>query len=852
MKRILTLLLTAAGVAAPALQANAEEVYRDTHVRFTLIDEGTLRLEYAPDGRFVDDKSFVAVVRNSADVPHTLRQTSRQVTITTSRLKLVYKKGDGPLTDKNLSIAYDVPASASASAVRGTWRPGMQQSANLKGTYRTLDGYSGSRNIWDGSAIPLEDGLLARDGWTLLDDSDGLLFSTESDGWDWVKTRPSADAQQGSAPQDLYFMAYGHNYKDALRSYTRFAGDVPLPPRYAFGYWWSRYWSYSDQDFRTLIDNFHRLNIPLDVLVIDMDWHPISPEAGGGWTGWDWNEGLFPDYRQFLAYLDEQGVKTTMNLHPADGVRPYEHKYTEFLQRYGRDANAMAHLRQKEAPDGAVEWLGSDKQMVSALFDTYLHPYMDEGVDFWWLDWQQWLNDKQLPQLSNTWWCNYLFFSDMERHGAKRPMLYHRWGGLGNHRYQIGFSGDALMTWESLDYLPYFNSTASNVLYGYWSHDIGGHWNREQGRGVDAEMYTRAMQMGQYLPILRSHSTKDASLNKEPWAFDATTQQRIVATINGRYALVPYIYTMARQAHETGLSLCRPLYYDSPEAPEAYDYRNEYMFGDNLLVAPITHPVDTAGFATLDVWLPEGQWVDPGSGEVFYAPTGGCTFTRRYTLDEYPLFVRAGSILPYYGAGLSNLGGNDQSIILRVFPGADGGSFTLYEDNGDDNRYRTEYATTPLRYEHSANGLTVTIGRRQGHYDGMPARRHYSLALPAELAPAAVTLDGRPLTYTFDATAMETLIDLGHVDCTAGATVTITFPDDSRADLAREALNGMKGTCSRILTAVADYKQRNAGLVYTPDFAELEATALRLHYQPEQMHNAADEARFKRMLGLEE
>src|SRR3712207_5672593 len=97
------------------------------------------------------------------------------------------------------------------------------------------------------------------------------------------------------------------------------------------------------------------------------------------------------------------------------------------------------------------------------------------GVDFWWLDWQQWNNDKQFPNLSNTWWLNYATFSDMERHRDTRPMLYHRWGGLGNHRYQIGFSGDAIISWKSLDFQPYYNSTASNVLYGFWSHDIGGH-----------------------------------------------------------------------------------------------------------------------------------------------------------------------------------------------------------------------------------------------------------------------------------------------------------------------------------------------------------------------------------------
>ncbi|MDO4210750.1 MAG: glycoside hydrolase family 31 protein [Bacteroidales bacterium] len=867
MKHYLPLLLTAVGALAVSPKAAAEEIYKDNHVRFTLVDEGTVRLEYAPDGKFVDNKSFVAVVRQHPAVKHTLKETSKQVTITTNLLKLVYKKNDGPFDAKNLTITYNVPSAQSANVMKGTWHPGMEQQQNLKGTYRTLDGYSGAINVWNNEPIPLEDGLLARDGWTLIDDSKGFLFTEEADGWDWVTTRP-AQAEGAPEAQDWYFMAYGHNYKAALKSYTKFAGNMPLPPRYTFGYWWSRYWSYSDQDFRDLIDNFHHLNIPLDVLVIDMDWHPISPEAGGGWTGWDWNESLFPDYKQFLAYLDEQGVKTTMNLHPADGVRPYEKKYQEFLQRYGRDANAMASIREQWAPDGAVEWLGSDKQMVKALFDTYLHPYMKEGVDFWWLDWQQWLTDKQVKDLSNTWWCNYLFFNDMERNGDKRPMLYHRWGGLGNHRYQIGFSGDALMTWESLDYLPYFNSTASNVLYGYWSHDIGGHWNQEQGKGVDAEMYTRAMQMAQFLPVMRSHSTKDASLNKEPWAFDNTTQQRIIATVNGRYALVPYIYTMARKAYETGESLCRPLYYDYPEEQAAYEHPTEFLFGDNMLIAPVTKPVEADGFAHTEVWLPAGDWTEYSTGERNCLETEGVS-KAAFSMDEYPVYVKSGSILPYYSE-VKNLGGNDQPVVVRVFPGADSGSFSLYEDNGEDKKYETEYATTPLIYTRAGNVLKVTIGERNGQYVGMPAKRHYTLALPFELAPERVVVDGKALKYTFDAKDMETRIDLGEVDCSKGLTVEITLPSGPDAEAAVAVLNGCKGKLHRIQTAVADYKQRNAGMVYTKDFGTLEATPLRLQYHPEnmvqilleydklmqningildeQMHNADDAARFMRFV----
>ena len=797
MKRIIALLAAATLLTG---NAKAEVVYSDSNVRFTLVDQSTVRMEYAPDGKFIDNKSFVAVERNYAPVKHTRKVSGKKLTIATSQLTLTYKIGSGAFTKDNLKIA----GTKAAGTREIGWKPGMQQKSNLKGTYRTLDGYDG--NMHAGKPMPIEDGLLARDGWTLIDDSHSLLFDGDPD-WDWVTTRTSAEGAQ-----DWYFMIYGHNYKQALKSFTRFAGNIPLPPRYAFGYWWSRYWSYSDQDFRDLIGNFKSLDIPLDVLVVDMDWHPISPEAGGGWTGWDWNERLFPDYKQFLKFLDDAGVKTTMNLHPADGVRPYEKRYAEFARRYG-NTNGKA-----------VQFLGSDKRFVKALFDTYLHPYMEEGVDFWWLDWQQWLTDKKVPGLSNTFWCNYIWFSDMQRQGKKRPMLYHRWGGLGNHRYQIGFSGDAYITWQSLDYLPYFNSTASNVLYGYWSHDIGGHMSHKHGTPVDPQLYTRAMQMGEYLPILRSHSTKDPALNKEPWAFDKPVQQRLKAVVDGRYALVPYIYTMCRQAHETGISLCRPMYYDYPEANEAYTYKNEYMFGDNLLIAPITQPIAQGEkYSQVDVWLPEGKWLELATGTMLQ---GGATFKRPFSIDEYPVYVKAGSLLPYFGK-VNNLSGTCQPVTLRVFPGGNRGEFTMYEDNGEDARYETEYATTPLSYVRNGNQLKVTIGARTGSYADMPAKRHFTVALPCQLAPIQAEVNGVPAECSYNGHDLEATIDCGEIDCATGAMITLTLPDGDTT-----IADGTKARMSRLRTAVAEYKQINCGLVYTERFGFLESAPLRLQYNP--------------------
>ena len=586
--------------------------YADNNVRFTVISDGTLRLEYAPDGKFVDNKSFVAVNRLYPDVDYKLKSKGAWIEITTSKMRMRYKKDSGQFTGNNLVI----------EAVKGafpfTWKPGVQQKGNLKGTYRTLDGMDGETQTqtWvadtkKGEQLKLEDGLLATDGWSFIVDSQGLLFDNDPD-WEWAKERPA------NGGQDWYFMAYGHDYKQALKDYTLFAGKMPLPPRYAFGYWWSRYWLYSDKEFRNLIDNFNTYQIPLDVLVVDMDWH-YTEKGKGGWTGWTWNRDLFPNPQGFLKYLKQNDLKITLNLHPADGVAAYEENYTEMAKDMGVDPETKK----------TISWVNSDKKFIRSMFKNILGPMEKDGVDFWWLDWQQGMFDPKMKNLSNTWWINYAFFSDMEKRRETRPMLYHRWGGLGNHRYQVGFSGDAVISWKSLDFQPYFNSTASNVLYGYWSHDLGGHI----GSQIDPEMYTRWLQFGALGPIMRTHSQKGAKLNKEPWVFNKEYCDIIRETIRQRYVMAPYIYTMARKGYDDGISLCRPMYYDYPENKEAYEFRNEYMFGDDVLVMPVTAPVEN-GYAQVRVWLPEGEWYEWHTGALL---KGNQIVERSFAVDEYPI-----------------------------------------------------------------------------------------------------------------------------------------------------------------------------------------------------------------------
>lgn len=790
--------------AQTTAQTSPNVVYQDSQVRFTVITDGVIRMEWTPDGKFTDQPSFLCVNREYPQADYKLKKGGAWIEITTPKMKMKYKKNSGKFTGNNLLIT------AAKGQLPFTWKPGTVQKGNLKGAYRTLDGYDGETFVGNGHSngdhkpMPIEDGILATDGWTLIDDSQNFLF--DSSDWPWAMERPVKEGQ------DFYFMAYGHDYKAALKDFTVFAGKVPLPPRYAFGYWWSRYWSYSDDEMRNLVDNFRHYDIPLDVLVVDMDWHYVDP-GKGGWTGYTWNRRLFPDPDGFLKYLKDNDLQITLNLHPAGGIEPYEEKY-----------NDMAKWMQIDpASKKRIDYIGSDKRFMSGWLQTVLRPMEKSGVDFWWLDWQQHPFDPKMKALNNTWWINYVFFSDMERNRQTRPLLYHRWGGLGNHRYQIGFSGDSYSTWKSLAFQPYYNSTASNVLYGYWSHDLGGHQFAQGARELDKELFVRWMQFGAMSPIMRTHSMKSAAMNKEPWVFNKEYMDVLRQTIHQRYQLAPYIYTMARKTYDEGISLCRPLYYDYPENHEAYDFKSQYMFGDQLLVAPISSPMKD-GFATLNVWLPQGNdWYEWHTGTLL---KGGQTVERSFMLDEYPVYVKAGAILPLYEK-VKNLRRNDETVVVHVFPGNGHSAFDFYEDHGNDQSYATQYATTHLASNRTDNELTVNIGARKGNYPGMPAQRAYKVKVLGSAIPQSVKVNGQPADYTYEGNDLALTVTLPATDCDTEKTVQITYPAG-----APELTDGLYGKFKRLKKSFVAMKYRHAGIDYIEELGNMESIGRAVTYYP--------------------
>lgn len=807
--RFLSIFMVALATCHNVHSQYSNVAYKDGTVRFTVITDGAVRLEYSPTGQFTDNASQVAVIRSYPKSDYTVRQHGSTVTVSTPKMVVRYKKGSGKFTSHNISIT------SAKGQPPFRWTPGVKDTLNLKGTYRTLDGFDGE--YCGNFKMPLCPGVLSRSGWTLIDDSKSYLFDNDKE-WPWVTERP-----QTTDSQDMYFMAYGTDYKQALKDFTVFAGKVPLPPRYAFGYWWSRYWSYSDTELRQHLDHFDNWNIPLDVLVIDMDWH-YSDGVRGGWTGYTWNKQLFPDPYKFLNYLrDERKLKVTLNIHPADGIRPFDTPFKMMADYMGADTSKTSQ----------IPYEGSNKKFMSGLLDKVLRPMNEQGVSFWWLDWQQFMNDRKLTNLSNTWWINYAFFSYMQRKQSARPMLYHRWGGLGNHRYQIGFSGDSHITWNSLKFQPYFNSTASNVLYGYWSHDIGGH----QGNGIDPELYVRWMQFGALSPILRTHSTKQANLNKEPWTFDYKTCDILRQIVFDRYAMAPYIYTMARKTYDDAVSLCRPMYYDYATDQKAYDCKYQYMFGDQMLVCPIGEPMKDRQ-STVSVWLPEGNdWYEVSTGTLL---NGNQEAKRIFLLDEYPLYVKAGSILPTYTNHVKNLQGNENCLTLTVYPGADNGEFTLYEDAGDSKDYDSQYATTRFSQKRQNNTLTVDIAPRKGLYTGMPTTRKWRIKVLCSQMPLKVQLGQTDIKYTYDAKDLALLIDLLEVQATNAQTLTITYPHNANAtDLA----DGTVGQMRRAANALIDYRKKNCSLNRTDELASMETVAEAINYNPQELNRIVSDFR---------
>ena len=683
------------------------------NVRLSLLTERLLRVEVDNDGIFTDEPTQSIINRNFCSPQIRVMEDNDIVIIMTTKTIFRYDTAN----KKMIGIS-----------LKGGKNLTEYNKGNLKGTYRTLDMTAG--------AVNLGNGIMSTEGVAVIDDTKSLILKPDG-----------SIGERRETVRDEYYFCYNHDYRACLKDFFSLTGEVPLVPRFCLGNWWSRYKAYTQQEYIDLMNKFLEKEIPITVATVDMDWHWVDVKKrfgksgskfnlipgrtdfifqGDGWTGYSWNTELFPDYKGFLNWLHEKNFKITLNLHPAQGVRFFEDMYEEMAERMDIDP----------ATKKRVNFDITDPHYIDAYFNVLHKPYEKDGVDFWWIDWQQGKNTK-VKNLDPLWALNHYHTLVDSDAGSKRPLILSRYAEVGSHRYPLGFSGDTKICWEALDFQPYFTNTAANIGYTWWSHDIGGHHMGAK----DDELYTRWVQYGLYSPIMRLHSTSNEFMGKEPWKHEYTAEIIAVNCLRERHSLIPYIYSMNYRTHKDCIALCEPMYYQYPEEKDAYEVKNQYFFGSELLVAPITTPKNKkTNLSCVDVWLPEGRWTDIYTGNVYE----GNQRLRMYRgIESIPVLAKEGAIIPMSINDRSNDSKNPKDMKVRIYRGNN--SLSLYEDDGETNEFKNgNFATTEYSVKEENGKLTFTVAPAQGNLSSLPKKRSYTFIFEdVSDGEVSVTVNGK-------------------------------------------------------------------------------------------------------------
>ncbi len=657
-----------------------EATFRGNKYRITILTERLIRFEYDASGNFFDHPTEFARFRNFPVPDFKVEENDKTLVIQTKYFVLQYVKEkpfEGPkyAPDSNLKVGL-----MNSDKI---WYFNHPEARNFGGTKASLDkGIKGS----------LQKGLYSTDGFASFDDSKSLVYMD-----DGFLVKPPTKRI------DTYLFIYRRDFGLCLRDYFTLTGYPPLIPRYALGIWWNRDVIYSFEDTKKILKAFNSHGIPLSVFLLNEFWHLKDKTNMSKFkTGFTFNPELFKDPYEFTSYMHERGVRVGLNIDPVEGIGEHEEKFRMI-------ATELGLINTRNIPFNAF-----DKTFIAIYFNHLIKPLDSLGVDFYWIDYQKDLDS--LKALNHYHFTNYL------KDNRKRPMLLSRNSLIASHLNGVHYSGETTVSWDTLNYLPYFNSSSSNIGVSWWSHDIGGF----KGGMEDSELYIRYVELGTFSPIFRFACERGHYYKREPWKWDIKTYTIAKTYCELRHRLIPYLYTENYKYHKTGLPLVEPLYYSYPEIYDEPAYKNEYYFGSELLVKPITKKQDNVMNRCVEhIFLPKGTWYDFKTGKKF---PGNKRYVAFYKDDDYPVFAKSGAIIP-----LANLPENindtnpPKSMEIHVFPGRSN-IYKLYEDDGISRLHEEGYyIVTAIDYNYLANNYTLIIRPIEGKAGIIPKMRDYKI-----------------------------------------------------------------------------------------------------------------------------
>ncbi len=720
------------------------------------VDERVCRVSLYPVGLVADDSSLAVLPRTLAPVAHTVEVGADTITIRTASITVLCQKrpfrlhvcdaaGNHLLDEPNSGgMAWNASARSFQFAIGADHLYGLGERATsfdrrgqYLGTYnQAFYGYGPSTPTMNLN-IPF---LTSSRGW-------GLLFDNPWPG-SFDLASSTAGVLAGSAesgPLRLYFIQ-GPDLKAVLERYTWLTGRPPLPPRWALGYLQSKYGYRSRYEVETLVGQFRTNNIPLDAVILDLYWYG-QPSDMGRMT---WDTGSWPGAGTMVSNLLQTGVRTVLIEEP--------YLITSTANYASAAAQGFIGKTSGGAPYPFSMWAGTAglvdfTQPAAADWWWNLHrPLLAQGVAGWWLD----LGEPEThpddlvhstgPARSehdvyNLRWLQSLYDRQRADRPNQRVFLLTRSGYAGMQRTgAVSWSGDVQKTFPDLAVqVPMLLGMGLSGV-GWHNSDIGGYAGT-----TTAELYTRWMQFGAFCPLTRAHGSGQ---DTAPWAYGTTAQAICQKFLQLRQRLIPYSYTLARENTLSGLPLARPLLLEYPLDAQAPLISDEYMWGSSFLVAPVTD----AGATSRSIYLPAGHWTNYWSNQVLSGPQ---TVVVSAPLDQMPLLVRSGSIVPMQNGMPSSASFALDTLTLDIFP-ADTASFTLYEDDGASCAYETgASANTALSFGTGGRAARIHIGSASGSYAGQPASRTWIAQVRHVMAaPAAVSAAGVGLAVRADSTAL--------------------------------------------------------------------------------------------------
>lgn len=658
-------------------KAREDCTFKGNKYRITVLSDVLLRFEYSETGKFNDYPTIFAINRNFAKKPvFTVKQDEKYINITNDYFILEYSK------EKPYAASKLVPDSNLRITLKDTdklWYFGNPEVKNLKGSAYSFDNKTN---------INLSKGLYNLDGFASIDDTMSPVFI--SDGT--IKKNPS-DAL------DVYVFIYKNDFQKALDSYFELTGKPSFIPRYALGVCWNKNEDYTEEELKDIISNFNKINIPLSSILLGSKWN-LNKE-GKTLSNYKFDNEKYKNLEQTINDIHQKNVFLGVTINPKNGITPYDNGYQSLKTKLNIIKDGIIPINVYN----------------TAILETFLNETLANlNIDFIKID--EITEDK-----TKTFMLMHYIYKSLSKTAERRGLILSRNPGIASHRYPALYSGNTKVSWKTLKYLPYFNITSSNLGLSYYSHDIGGY----EGGVEDSELYTRYVQFGTYSPIFRFSSKEGRYYKREPWKWDIFTESIVKDYIRIRHRLIPYIYSEMYKYSKDGINLIKPLYLDYEKILDEPLYKNEYHFGKELFVCPITEPKDKVMNRVVHrMYLPEGTWYDFKTGKKF---PGGKRYVTFYKDEDYPVYAKSGAIVPMAILDENNLNSvkPPEKMEIQVFPGVSN-NYDLYEDDGVTNLYKEGYyIVTNIDYNYRKNNYTLILRPTQGKTGIIPDKRDYKI-----------------------------------------------------------------------------------------------------------------------------